>query len=286
MNGWREMPQRENEDAKWDLRIRRASELASRFPFASEGLRFYERLARFQRSLYAEIAAACMPGKAKRPAGRLREEFDIFVLLPRFAPFLSTLEEIAPPPLARSARELRSQDSLRWQKVLREFWDEGTIDPKPGDANPEPAQELLAWLFLQPYAEYLAGNSEWSPSGGSSATCPLCGSKPQVGALRPEGDGGKRSLVCSLCATEWDYGRIACAACGEENPQKLALYIANELEFIRVEACESCRRYIKTVDLTKNGHAVPVVDELAMIPLDLWAAERGYQKIRRNLLGI
>jgi FdhE protein len=85
---------------------------------------------------------------------------------------------------------------------------------------------------------------------------------------------------------EWDYGRIACAACGEEDPQKLALYIANEFSYVRVEACESCHRYIKTVDLTKNGHAVPVVDELALIPLDLWAAERGYQKIHPNLLGI
>jgi hypothetical protein len=30
-------------------------------------------------------------------------------------------------------------------------------------------------------------------------------------------------------------------------------------------------------DLTKNGLAIPVVDELATIPLNLWAEENGYK---------
>ena len=208
-------------------------------------------------------------------------KFDVFMLLPRFAPFVSALEGIAPCPLASSVRELRLQDAGRWQRILREFW-----ELSPVALNLQPAEELVAWLFLQPYAEYLADHSEWDYRDGTASTCPVCGSKPQVGVLRPEGEGGKRSLICSLCAMEWDYGRIGCAACREEDPQKLALYSAKEFGYVRVEACESCRRYIKTVDLTKNGHAVPVVDELAMIPLDLWAAERGYQKIHPNLLGI
>ena len=266
---------------KWEKRRQRANDLASTYPFASQGLCFYEGLVRFQRSLYAEIEAGCGTGKEKRLAGTLRDEFDVFMLLPRFAPFLSALQEIAPPPLARSAYELLLRDASHCQGILREFWEQSTVA-----VNLQPAEELVAWLFLQPYAEYLADHSEWSPQNGGSSTCPLCGSKPHVGVLRPEGDGGKRSLVCSLCAMEWDYGRIECAACGEEDPQKLAVYSTNAFDYVRVEACDNCRRYIKTVDLTKNGHAVPVVDELAMIPLDLWAGERGYQKVRPNLLGI
>jgi FdhE protein len=268
-------------NCKWQRRSERANELASAHPFASEGLRFYERLARFQKTLYAEIETECGKTKQRRFSGALRDEFDIFVLLPRFAPFVSNLEDVAPAPLACSAREVRLQGAPRWQQLLREFWDQF-----PEAASLQPAEELLCRLFLQPYAEYLADHSEWSPRHGTAATCPLCGSRPQVGVLRPEGDGGKRSLVCSLCAMEWDYGRIACAACGEDDPQKLALYIADEYSYMRVETCASCLRYIKTADLTRNGHAVPVVDELAMIPLDLWAAERGFQKIHPNLLGI
>ena len=36
--------------------------------------------------------------------------------------------------------------------------------------------------------------------------------------------------------------------------------------YVRVEACESCRCYLKTIDLTRNGLAVPEVDDLASIP--------------------
>jgi len=67
---------------------------------------------------------------------------------------------------------------------------------------------------------------------------------------------------------------------------KLAIYTAKEFAHVRIEACDSCRCYLKTVDLTKDGHAIPVVDELAAIPLDLWAAEHNYQKLRTNLLGL
>ena len=39
-----------------------------------------------------------------------------------------------------------------------------------------------------------------------------------------------------------------------------------------VEACDSCHCYLKSVDLTVNGLAVPVVDELATAAaLDVWA---------------
>ena len=38
------------------------------------------------------------------------------------------------------------------------------------------------------------------------------------------------------------------------------------------------------IDLTKNGLAIPCVDELACVPLDLWAEEAGYEKLQRNLL--
>ncbi len=85
----------------------------------------------------------------------------------------------------------------------------------------------------------------------------------------------KRSLICSLCATEWEYRRIVCLACGEESVDKLPVYIAEKLDHVRVEACDTCRHYIKTIDLTKNGRAVPVVDQPQRSPQSLWAAETG-----------
>jgi FdhE protein len=269
-------------DGKWDARIARARGLASIHPYASEGLRFYERLAGFQKSLYCEIEAAHGPSKVPCAPGALRREFDGFLLLPRFSPFLSLIEKIAPPPLSQFARKLSSQDGRSWNELLTRFWETGLDSPE----NPEPAEILISRIFLQPYAEYLSDHAAWSAPPGTPSLCPLCGGKPQTGALRPEGDGAKRSLICGLCALEWEFRRIVCPACGEEDAHKLAVYTANEFSHVRVEACDTCHVYVKTVDLSKDGRAVPVVDELATLPLDLWAVDHGYAKLQPNILGI
>jgi FdhE protein len=166
--------------------------------------------------------------------------------------------------------------------MLLGFWQDGSGAP----ANSDPFETVLSWLFLQPYAEYLADHTDSKPPLGTPSICPVCGSKPAVGALRPEGDGAKRTLVCALCATEWTYRRIVCPACGEEDVSKLAIYTCKEFNHVRVEACDGCGCYLKAVDLTKDGHAIPVVDELATISLDLWASEHSYRKLRTNLLGL
>jgi FdhE protein len=100
------------------------------------------------------------------------------------------------------------------------------------------------------------------------------------------GDGGARSMVCSFCLAEWNFRRIICPGCGEEDNRKLPVFTASDFDYVRVECCDTCKTYIKGVDLTKNGRAEPVVDELASAPLDLWAREHGYAKLQSNLLGM
>jgi FdhE protein len=88
-----------------------------------------------------------------------------------------------------------------------------------------------------------------------------------------------------LCAHEWLFRRIYCPACGEEREPQMAFYSAPEIAHVRVDVCDTCHTYLKSIDLTKTGLAVAVVDELATIPLDLWAREHGYEKLQINLLG-
>jgi FdhE protein len=88
-----------------------------------------------------------------------------------------------------------------------------------------------------------------------------------------------------LCAHEWNFRRIYCPACGEEREPQMAFYSAPEIAHVRVDVCDTCHTYLKSIDLTKTGLAVPVVDELATIPLDLWARQHGYDKLQINLLG-
>jgi FdhE protein len=247
--------------AAWDQRIRRADELAAAHPFAADVLGFYRRVATLQKGLYwflQESSAA-----------------DLDALLPKFPEFLSQIKACAPEPIAQSAREWETQDArelieFRWRSVS-------------AVGGPE---ALLAWVFLQPFAEHLAKQASDAGQQSAAGLCPFCSRKPVVGILRPEGDGAKRSLLCSMCATEWPIVRILCPACGEESVDKLAIYTAEQFAHIRVEACDTCGCYIKTVDLTKNGRAVPIVDELATIPLNLWAKEHQYVKVQANILGI
>lgn len=270
--------------SKWDQRIERAQELAAIHPFAAEGLHFYERIASFQKSLYDGLAAES-GGKKARARGSLRNELELLRLLPWFASFLGFVADVAPPPLAGSASGLHAAGTVRWEEVLDEFWRSGGLGTEPL-APLSDTESLLAWTFLQPYAESLADHTQRLEIHDTPPVCPLCSALPQVGILRPLGDGGKRSLLCSLCATEWEFRRIVCPACGEENVDKLPVYAAENLSYLRVEACDTCHCYITTVDLTKDGRAVPVVDELAAIPLSIWAAEKGYTKLSTNLLGI
>jgi FdhE protein len=139
--------------------------------------------------------------------------------------------------------------------------------------------------LVQPYSEYLV--SRGAPDTmAMSGVCPFCGAKPMMAVLRGEGEGGKRSLICSLCATEWLYRRVKCPGCGEEDKDKLPVFLVEYPDYIRIDACDTCETYVKCVDLTKNGKAVPAVDELAAVALSIWAYEKGYLRLETNVLGM
>jgi len=280
---------------KWDARIHRASELASSYPFSAEGLRYYARVATLQKSLYGEIQRALADSPKVSADRPLRDELNLFLLLPKFPRFVSMIQQIAPAPLAQAAATLAMKGSAAWQHAIEDFWYRDS-DLAAGADGAEQAQStdqraatysdrVLAWIFLQPYAEYLADHRQAAVVDGTPSTCPLCGGKPAVGVLRSEGDGAKKSLICMLCAHEWAFRRIYCPACGEEREPQMAYYSAPEIAHVRVDVCDTCHTYLKSIDLTKTGLAVAVVDELATIPLDLWAREHGYEKLQINLLG-
>src|SRR5271163_2199031 len=99
---------------EWDRRIHRANELTSSYPFAAEGLRYYSRVATFQRSLYSDIQHALADSAAGDFTGSLRDELDLFLLLPNFSRFLALIEQIAPPPLAQAAAGLARKGTAGW----------------------------------------------------------------------------------------------------------------------------------------------------------------------------
>ena len=266
---------------EYDARLRRAERLSSEHTFAAEFLDFYKHVAAFQKTLHASIAASSGVKSRGTPAAGLRDPLDFTVLLPHFRGFLSTIEQHAPPALGKSAHQMSLLPSDSWVAGLEAYWEHaGRYDQQVGAFA-----QFLARAFLQPYIEFRAARMPRAPVVMTMRVCPLCGSRPLLGALRQEGDGGKRFLLCSFCSQEWEFRRILCPTCGEEAEGKLPVYIAEQLPHIRVEACDTCKFYLRTVDLTKDGHAIPLVDDLAAIPLSLWAHEKGYSRLQPNLLG-
>jgi FdhE protein len=267
-----------NVASTYDRRIRRAERLAALHPFTQEVLTFYKQIAEFQKSLSARMLSG---GKARGVDKNLSWRQEIEDLLPHFQEFLRLVAANAPVTLAESAAQLSARPPEAWASILEDYWATTGRDDLPNAAF----DQFLPRAFLQPYAENLAGDRSEDDTAKFPSLCPLCGARPLLGVLRPEGDGGKRFLLCSFCLQEWEFRRIYCSTCAEETETKLPVYVAEQFPHIRVEACETCKFYLRTIDLTKDGNAVPLVDDLAAIPLSLWAEEHGYSRAQQNLLG-
>lgn len=240
----------------WPRRIERACLLEREYPAAAELLSFYREIAAFQKKV-SQIALP--PAPLSLDPAQIPEP-----LRPCLQPLLALLQRIAPPELANLATLLAHH---------------------PGPWPPGPGPRFIARVLVQPYAEQLARRASAVPCSPGPA-CPFCNELPVAAILRPEGEGGKRSLLCSLCFTEFQFRRLLCPRCGEEDHQKLPVYTACPFPHIRIEACDTCHTYIKSIDLTRNGLAIPEVDEIASLPLDLWAGANQYSKLQPNLFGL
>jgi formate dehydrogenase accessory protein FdhE len=266
---------------EYDARIRRAERLIADKSSAGELLSFYKRIASFQKTLVTQIAEANRQQLDAPQFGSVRDVLDLTLLLPHFRNFLSLVEQNAPNTPASAAREIAALPSEAWIALLTAYWENaGRFDQQIGAFA-----QFLPRAFLQPYAAFVAGRTAVPPVLATPRVCPLCAGRPYLGVLRVEGDGGKRCMVCSFCGYEWEFRRILCPTCGEEDEKKLPVYVAEQIPHVRVEACETCKFLIRTIDLTKDGYAVPVVDDLAAIPLTLWAHEHGFSRLQPNLFG-
>ena len=266
---------------EYDARIRRAEKLIAEKSSASELLSFYKRIASFQKSFLVQISEAAFEQPDAQQFASVRAGLDLTLLLPNFRTFLSLVEQHAPNALVTAARGIAALPCDSWNALLTSYWELGGLfDQQIGAFG-----QFFPRAFLEPYAAYLAGRTAVPPVLATPRVCPLCAGRPLFGVLRREGDGGKRCMVCSFCGYEWEFRRILCPTCGQEEEKKLPVYVAEQFPHVRVEACDTCKFFVRTIDLTKDGHAVPLVDDLAAIPLTLWAHELGYSRLQPNLLG-
>lgn len=257
---------------EWGRRLERARQLGEDNAAPKQILTFYLAVLQVQLEIAEEYASS---GAELRPGTGFKQQIDLEMPLRKLSLLLSVTRREGTKVLVE--RTLKFSDANAARRKLEVFL---AIEQLPHLDDPD---MFFILAMLQPVAEHLASGA-LLPSH-TTGRCPVCDSLPLLAILRPEGDGGKRWLQCSFCLYEWPYRRVLCPWCGETNKDKLPRYTAEECEYVRVEACDTCKHYLKSFDLTVNGHVIPMVDEIALAALDVWAVEQGFRKIANNLLG-
>lgn len=106
--------------------------------------------------------------------------------------------------------------------------------------------------------------------------CPVCGSLPSLSLFKEEV--GKRFLLCSHCRYQWRIDRMICPFCNNKDQESLHYFSAEGEEAYRINLCDQCHQYIKTIDLRTIGETDPSLEDLATLHLDITASKRGYKR--------
>jgi len=249
----------------WAARRRRASHLGAQWPHAAEMLRLYGALLDVQEP-------AGLDARGERPGADALPGYVAARVVPAI---VAATVAAGPRALAEALREPPRDPEAAVRRWLA------------GESQ-SATEEYVARAATGPVLEAVgaAGLARPAADGG----CPHCGGRPQLAYVTESTESlltPPRRLLCCRCGGTWVHPRLACAACGERASARLPIFADEErLPALRADACESCHRYLITVDVRRDPAAVPEVDELVALPLDLHARERGFAKIVPNLMGI
>jgi len=118
--------------------------------------------------------------------------------------------------------------------------------------------------------------TEVDPETWLKGHCPICGSFPSLSLLKEET--GKRYLLCSFCGYQWRIDRLICPFCDNKEQNSLSYLYAEGEEAYRIDLCEKCHQYIKTIDMRILEESDPSLEDLATLHLDILAKQKGYKR--------
>lgn len=150
-----------------------------------------------------------------------------------------------------------------------------TADRIPIDKN---TLAFVAYNSIKPSlvlcSEQLASYSE-APEKWKKGYCPICGNYPVISMLDSD---GTRLLYCSFCWHEWPTARNNCPYCGNEDRKAHDYFYSDAEKSYRVDLCDSCKKYIKTVDKREAGRTIyPPLEQVTTLHLDMKAQELGFE---------
>jgi FdhE protein len=145
--------------------------------------------------------------------------------------------------------------------------------------------DLLEWAgrqvarpFFHRLGELLAGQPIADVENASVAGCPCCGGAPRFG--RYERHEGRRFLWCDLCNIQWSFRRLTCPFCLNKDHEKLGYLSIEGVENYRIDVCEVCRGYLRSLDergLPGDARVDFVKEDVGTYHLCLAAEKEGWR---------
>lgn len=155
----------------------------------------------------------------------------------------------------------------------------------PAFSLPYHEDELSHILFLvsRPYFLYLKDLFKGDDNFGKNGRCPVCNARPAIASIDGE---NRRRLYCSFCGTFGYFNRIGCPSCLNVDTSRLNIITLDDEKGFRIDTCDACSSYIKTVESNLINELTPDLADLISLPLDIIAQGRGYKRNSPNPLGM
>lgn len=125
-------------------------------------------------------------------------------------------------------------------------------------------------LCAKQLSTYLDKDKPWG-----KGYCPICGSPPGLSMFQGEGE---RFLLCAFCWHKWSSRRLYCPFCDNTDTKTLNYFFSEDEKEYRVDLCDKCKKYIKSIDTRKTERIIyPPLEQVATLHLDIKAKEMKYE---------
>jgi len=270
---------------------KRIQQIKKKRPGYGEILDFYQKVKEEQEKTKASLQVDPIPLKKewkdllKKEGFSLIEKKDFPVDVEASCSLFRSLCEIgkdANPHMAEQVKKI--EENIRNKRMdlkglLKEFFNEQKVEQTTHELGLD--KKVLLFLIdnsVKPSIEAGVERflNEIDTETWMKGYCPICGSLPFLSLLKEEV--GKRFLLCSYCGYQWRIDRMICPFCDNKELGSLHYFYAEGEETYRIDLCDKCHQYIKTIDLRTSGELDLPLEDLATLHLDISASQKGYKR--------
>lgn len=155
----------------------------------------------------------------------------------------------------------------------------------PSFSLPYHEEELKSVLFLmgRPFFRKMKELNPLDDTEWAEGRCPVCNARPAMASPFSE---STRRLYCSFCTTSGFYSASTCPFCATPHSAGTEILSSEQEQGYKVELCETCRSYLKSIEQRKLNDVGFDVADLVSLPLDIVAQNRGFARGTPNPIGL